>query len=51
MESQIVGDTVEILTMQASQMAVDEGAKTAEPEKRNQDFAEPQNKVSQFTAA
>ncbi len=46
----MVGDTVGMLTMQAGQMAVDEGAKTAEPEKRNQDFAEPQNKVSQFTA-
>ncbi len=44
----MAGDTVDKLTIQASQMAVDEGAKTAEPEKRNQ---EPQNKVSQFTAA
>ena len=47
----MAGDTVDMLTIQASQMAVDEGAKTAEPEKRTQDFAEPQNKVSQFTAA
>jgi hypothetical protein len=42
---------VDKLALQASQMAVDDGAKTLSPEKRNQVFAEPQNKVSQFTAA